>query len=224
MDEQGRIGQAPEDRRDGGRWRAGLARARSGRGGAGSAARRCSDPSGAGQGVVGVAGRPGATARSSRSRAARRRPHGPRPVRPAVARVVPAVRPACLVVRPRAGQRLLARPSLVAASGHPLRVRVRRALAAAAVVLAAAAVVVVLGLLAGAAAAARGGGQQPPAATETVTVVTVGTGETVWDLARQVTPAASGAELAAVVERIVTGNSLASVQLHPGQVLQVPLR
>jgi hypothetical protein len=44
----------------------------------------------------------------------------------------------------------------------------------------------------------------------------------VWEVARRVALSASGAELAAVAERISTANSLASVRLHPGQVLRVP--
>jgi hypothetical protein len=54
----------------------------------------------------------------------------------------------------------------------------------------------------------------------TVTI-TVAAERTVWEVARAVAPGASGSELAALVERIVTDNSLGSARLHPGQVLRV---
>jgi hypothetical protein len=54
-----------------------------------------------------------------------------------------------------------------------------------------------------------------------VTTVTVEAEATVWEVARLVAPESSGPELAAVAERIVTDNSLTSVQLRPGQVLRV---
>lgn len=108
----------------------------------------------------------------------------------------------------------------VAARGAGLRAR--RALAAVALAVVAAAVVVGLGLLAGAVERARtdAAAQPPPPVTLTVTVTDEGT---VFDLARAFGPERSGAELSAVAERIVIGNSLTSVQLHPGQVLQVPV-
>ena len=50
----------------------------------------------------------------------------------------------------------------------------------------------------------------------------VGTEPTVWDVARRLEPAASGARLAELVERIAVDNALTSVELRPGQVLRVP--
>jgi hypothetical protein len=52
-------------------------------------------------------------------------------------------------------------------------------------------------------------------------VVTAGSGETVWDVADRVTPGLSGPRRAALAERIVADNELASVRLRPGQVLRV---
>jgi hypothetical protein len=89
------------------------------------------------------------------------------------------------------------------------------------VTVAAAAVVVGLGLLSGAASEMRGGGGAPAHPASTVATVTVEAESTVWEVAQRVAPASSGPELAAVAERIVTDNSLTSVQLHPGQVLRV---
>jgi hypothetical protein len=104
----------------------------------------------------------------------------------------------------------------------PAVIRVRRALAGAALTVVAAAVVVGLGLLAGTVAQSRvGAGSAGTVAA--VAMVTVGPEATVQDVARDVAPAASGAQLAALTERIVTANSLTSVELSPGQVLRVPL-
>jgi hypothetical protein len=61
---------------------------------------------------------------------------------------------------------------------------------------------------------------QAAPAEVTLTVEAPGT---VWELARTVSPGATGPELAASVQRIVTANSLTSVQVQPGQVLRVPL-
>ena len=58
---------------------------------------------------------------------------------------------------------------------------------------------------------------RPPAPV----VVTAEPGETVWDVAARVAPGRPGAEVAAVAERIVADNALASVRLEPGQVLRV---
>jgi Tfp pilus assembly protein FimV len=52
-------------------------------------------------------------------------------------------------------------------------------------------------------------------------VVTAGSGETVWDVADRVAPGLSGPRRAALAERIVVDNGLASVRLRPGQVLRV---
>lgn len=104
------------------------------------------------------------------------------------------------------------------------------------VIVLAAAVVVGLGLLAGVSGSERGPASVGPAAVlpaswpspvpaqvvPGATVVTVAPGETLWDVARRVAPAASGSDLAGVAERLVTDNSLTSVRLRPGQVLRVP--
>jgi Tfp pilus assembly protein FimV len=52
-------------------------------------------------------------------------------------------------------------------------------------------------------------------------VVTAEAGETVWDVADRVAPGLSGPRRAALAERIVADNELASVRLRPGQVLRV---
>ncbi|GAA1218719.1 hypothetical protein [Pseudonocardia alaniniphila] len=156
----------------------------------------------------------------------RRGSRGPRPVRPVAVPII--VRPAALP-RPAwpavrllsSGQRLLARRVRGGGAGLPLRIRVRRALAATGLTVVAAAVVVGLGQLGGVVAESRadvGGGP----AVAVATTVTVGPEATVWEVARGVAPTASGPQLAALTERIVTTNSLTSVQLHPGQVLRVP--
>jgi hypothetical protein len=97
---------------------------------------------------------------------------------------------------------------------------VRRAVAAVGVGAAAMAVVVGLGLLAAAAAQSRAAGP-PVAPAGPVRSIDVGAQQTGWDVARDVAPAASGAQPAAVVERIVTVNPPASVRPHSGQVLRV---
>jgi hypothetical protein len=96
---------------------------------------------------------------------------------------------------------------------------VRRVLAAVGVALASALVVIGLGLLAEAAHAAR----VAPAASGPQ-VVAAQPGETVWELARRVVPSAAGPELAELTQRIVEANSLGSVRLQPGQLVQVPPR
>jgi hypothetical protein len=156
----------------------------------------------------------------------RRGSRGPRPVRPVVVPVV--VRPAALphpawpaVRLLSSGQRLMARRPRGGGAGLPLRIRVRRALAATGLTVVAAAVVVGLGQLGGVVAQSRadvGGGP----AVAVATTVTVGPEATVFEVARGVAPTASEPQLAALTERIVTANSLTSVQLHPGQVLRVP--
>jgi hypothetical protein len=98
--------------------------------------------------------------------------------------------------------------------------RVRRVLAGIAVTVAAAASVVVLGVLADSAAAVRAAEESVRAPQNTV-VVTVGAERSPWEVARRIAPGASGQEVAALAERIVTDNSLGSVPLHPGQVLRV---
>ena len=155
-----------------------------------------------------------------------RRTRGPRPSRPGVVAV--AVRPA-QAERPkvarvqrraeplRQGPRLLVRRARPVASALVERSRVRRAMAGLGVTVVVIAVVVGLGLLADVAAQSRGA-SLPPAPVATVTVAAEAT---VWDVARRVAPEVSEPELAALTERIVTENSLTSVQLHPGQVLRV---
>jgi len=171
---------------------------------------------------AGDRGRVGGSTRHGRRRGSR----GPRPVRPVAVPVV--VRPATLP-RPAwpavqllsSGPRLLARRVRGSGAGLPLRIRMRRALAGAGLTVVAAAVVVGLGQLGGVVAQSRAdvdGGPAVPVAT----TVTVGPEATVWEVARGVAPSASEPQLAALTERIVTTNSLTSVQLHPGQVLRVP--
>jgi hypothetical protein len=177
----------------------------------------------------GVSGRPVQDRRAGERRLApRRRASGPRPVRPAVNSV--AVRPAEAerpqvprarrVPLPASGIRTLARRPL---GGPPAAVafaRVRRVLAGLVVTVVAGVLVVGLGLLADAAAVTRAG-EQAGRAPQAPVVVTVGAERSPWDVARRVAPGASGPELAALAERIVTDNSLGSVPLHPGQVLRV---
>jgi hypothetical protein len=100
--------------------------------------------------------------------------------------------------------------------------RVRGGLAGVGVFLAAAAFVVVLGVLADSSSAVRVGEDAVRAPQGTV-VVTVDAERTAWDVAERLAPEASGPELAAVAEQIVTDNSLGSVPLRPGQVLRVTL-
>jgi hypothetical protein len=116
------------------------------------------------------------------------------------------------------GPRLLVRRPLPT-TAVPLG-RVRRAVVGLAVVLAAAAVVFGLGRVADAAAHTRVSAA-PVAAEVTITVDAPGT---VWDVADGVAPGASGPERAAMVDRIVAANALASVTVRPGEVLRVPLR
>lgn len=163
-----------------------------------------------------------------------RRASRPRPVRPEA--VVVSVRPPQLE-RPHlvqqsrcvapARQRILARP----AAPSQVVLRVRRALAGVAATVVAAAVVVGLGLVGNAAAQPHGAAADPaPAAisvvgpVDAVLTVRVETPGTVWDVARRVAPAAQGPEMAAVVERIVSANSLRSIEVRSGQVLTVPRR
>jgi hypothetical protein len=233
MDEHEQIGRPAGDRPGGERRHASADRGKrrpagSGRRGSGvatAAERVALDEPG---GVVGLSGNPSVGLGGGRPGwAGPRRPRGPRPVRPAVVPMVvrPAQlpRPALRAVREASGQRLLVRRSLVALPAPAPWVRARCVLAAAALTVVAAAVVVGLGLLAGASAESRavGGGSS---GAEVVSTVTVGPEATVWDFARTVAPTASGPELAAVTERIVTDNSLTSVRLHPGQVLRVSAR
>jgi hypothetical protein len=144
----------------------------------------------------------------------------------------------------RAEQRVLARRRPVAG---PVRIaqRSRGALIVSALVAATATCVVLLGLLADAVSEARSGAPAAPvaaparmAASETgaalafavpstassTDTVTVGSEETVWEVAQEIAPAASGSAVAALAERLVTDNGLSSVRVHPGQVLRVTTR
>jgi hypothetical protein len=58
---------------------------------------------------------------------------------------------------------------------------------------------------------------RPPAPV----VVTVEPGETVWEVADRVAPGLSGAERAALAQRIVADNGLGSARPAPGRVLRV---
>ncbi|MGH3567654.1 MAG: LysM peptidoglycan-binding domain-containing protein [Pseudonocardia sp.] len=164
----------------------------------------------------------------------RRRAPGPRPSRPSVVSL--AVRPALPrhpSVRAR-GRVLVGRRSAVR-PGSRWGERVLRGAAVLGVIAASAAVVVGLGLVAGVGGSERGPASVGPAAVlptswpapvpvpvvPGATMVTVAPGETLWDVARRVAPAASGPELAGVAERIVMDNSLTSVRLRPGQVLWI---
>ncbi|WP_232662584.1 hypothetical protein [Pseudonocardia sp. TRM90224] len=113
-----------------------------------------------------------------------------------------------------AGVRLALRRSAPRPIATAARMRVRRVLAGIAVFVASVAVVVALGLVADAAVQWRGEGEQLS--------VTVTSETTVWDVAPGAAPLADGAELSAIVEQIVTENSLTTVQLQPGQVLRLP--
>jgi LysM repeat protein len=148
----------------------------------------------------------------------------------------------------RAEQRVLARRRPAAG---PVRIapRSRGALIVGALVAATATCVVLLGLLADAVSEARSGATVAPtvasaaapaqiAASETgaalafaapstassAATVTVGSEETVWEVAQEIAPAASGSDVAALAERLVTANGLSSVRVHPGQVLRVTTR
>jgi hypothetical protein len=154
------------------------------------------------------------------------------------------------ILRPvrRVEQRVLARRRPLAG---PVRIgyRSRGALIAAAVIAATATCVVLLGLLADTVSEARSGAaaavaaapariaagetgaalafsasSTAPSTAFSATTVTVGSEETVWEVAQRVAPAASGPEVAALAERLVTGNGLSSVRVHPGQVLRVTTR
>jgi hypothetical protein len=178
----------------------------------------------------GVSGRPVQDRQAGARQAPRRRASGPRPVRPAAGAV--AVRPAeverPLVSRPGArrvplsmpGMRTLVRRPVAVSPAGAVLARVRRILAGLAVTVVAGAVVVALGLLVDAASAARAG-EEGGRAPQIPVIVTVDAERTPWDVARRVAPGASGPELAALAERIVTDNSLGPVPLHPGQVLRV---
>jgi hypothetical protein len=132
-------------------------------------------------------------------------------VRPAEAERPEVVRRPRRAEPPRRGPRLLVRPM-----SRPIREGGRRILAGLGVTVVTAAAVVGLGLLAGTASHEGAGDATAEPATVTVTVE-----PTVWEVAQRVAPAASGPELAAVAERIVTDNALDTVRLHPGQVLRV---
>jgi hypothetical protein len=110
--------------------------------------------------------------------------------------------------------------------------RAQRVLAAAALAVATATAVVLLGLLAGAVSDSRVAVSGPTSgpvsdpvvvqsgASATVTV-TVGSEETVWEVAESVVPSATGPEVGALAERIIVDNGLSSVRVRPGQVLRV---
>ena len=178
----------------------------------------------------GVSGRPVQDRQAGARQAPRRRASGPRPVRPAAGAV--AVRPAEVerpqVSRPGArrvplsmpGMRTLVRRPVAVSRADAALARARRIVAGLAVTVVAGAVVVALGLLVDAAAAARAG-EEGAHAPQIPVIVTVDAERTPWDVARRVAPGASGPELAALAERIVTDNSLGPVPLHPGQVLRV---
>lgn len=178
----------------------------------------------------GVSGRPVQDRQAGARLAPRRRASGPRPVRPAAGAV--AVRPA-EVERPQVsrpgvrrvplsmpGMRTLVRRPVAVAPAGAAFARMRRIVAGLAVTVVAGAVVVALGLLVDAAAAVRAGDGETRAPQVPV-IVMVDAERTPWDVARRVAPGASGPELAALTERIVTDNSLGPVPLHPGQVLRV---
>jgi len=80
-------------------------------------------------------------------------------------------------------------------------------------------VVAGLGVLADDAAAVRAA--EGARASDGPVVVTVGAERTPWEVAQRIAPGAPGPEVAELAERIVTGNSLGSVPLRPGQVLTV---
>ena len=148
-------------------------------------------------------------------------------------------------VRPSAGPRLLvSRPGIPAPRRGD---RLRKLLAGLALVLVAAAVVVGLGRIADVAAQSRAAeapavgqvgqvgqigqiGQVGQVGEVTVgrvdageVTVTVATAITVWEVADRVAPGASGPERAALVDRIVAANALASMRVAPGTVLRVPV-
>jgi hypothetical protein len=137
----------------------------------------------------------------------------------------------------RAEQRVLDRQAPVMG---PLRVVVRRrhgALVVVALMMATAACVVLLGLLADTVSDARTAGpvvgpsvgapaeiaaaEAGAAPAATADTVTVGAEATVWDVAQRLAPGASGPDVAALAERLVTDNGLSTVRVQPGQVLRV---
>jgi hypothetical protein len=137
-------------------------------------------------------------------------------VRPAEAERPPVPAGSRRVPLPVPGVRTLARRPLVV----PVRVaRLRRLLAGVAVTVGAAAVVAGLGVLADDAAAVRAA--EGARASDGPVVVTVGAERTPWEVAQRIAPGVPGPEVAELAERIVTGNSLGSVPLRPGQVLTV---
>ncbi|MGE0840294.1 LysM peptidoglycan-binding domain-containing protein [Pseudonocardia sp.] len=123
--------------------------------------------------------------------------------RTARGRCVPAPR----VRRRPAGARIVRRAPLA------LRFRVRRAAALVVLGAVAAGVVVGLGSLGDAARAAG------PGIPHGTAQVVVGTGDTVWDIARRTAP---DADPAAAAAHIVELNGLRSAALRPGQMLTVP--
>ncbi|MEJ3657570.1 hypothetical protein WEH80_31875 [Actinomycetes bacterium KLBMP 9759] len=124
---------------------------------------------------------------------------------------VPGRRPAGVRLALR---RPAARPPMVSPLIVSARVRTRRVVAGIAVFVVSLAAVIALGLVADAAVQWRSEGEPLS--------VTVTSERTVWDVARGAAPLADGEELSAMVERIVTDNSLTTVQLQPGQVLRLP--
>lgn len=81
-----------------------------------------------------------------------------------------------------------------------------------------AAVVVTLAVLGGLGLLSRHAGAGTGVPTET-TVVRVGAGETVWDVAQRVAPQS---DVRAVVQRIRRLNGMVGSAVQPGQRLQVP--
>ncbi len=165
---------------------------------------------------------------------------GPRPVRPGVVplpvRPPEAPRPVGPPGRPvvavrwveRIGVRLLARRRCPVGPRPGAPARMRRALAGVALLAASTAAVLALGLLARAVAPdlapapVPASSAVPSSAPGVVPIVVVAeAGETVWEVVDRVAPGASGAERAALAERIVVDNGLRSVRLQPGQVLRV---
>jgi hypothetical protein len=126
----------------------------------------------------------------------------------------------------RIGVRLLARRRDPVRPRHGAPAGARRALAGLALLAASTAAVLALGLLARAVAPdltpVPASSAVPSSAPAVVPIVVVAeAGETVWEVVDRVAPGASGAERAALAERIVVDNGLGSVRLQPGQVLRV---
>ena len=137
----------------------------------------------------------------------------------------------------RAEQRVLARRAPVVGPARVVVQRRRSALLVTALMAAVATGVVLLGLLADTVSDARATARSTVGApaeiataeaasrvTATADVITVEDEATVWDVAERLAPSASGPELAATAERLVTDNGLTSVRVHPGQVLRVTTR